>query len=95
MNKVEKIKYLAWLKNQLLTAVEITVVNATYSYGNIAFGDLEDLSAGSIVRRYDRSGDLEYYAFFYKDNLFGEPIKARLMIGDKVLNPGEHLEHEY
>ena len=86
------IKRAAWLKNELITADSIEVANATFSLGHIAFGDLQDIGAGIISRKYDRAGDLCEYRFTYSRDLNGEALKAKLIFGRNILYPGETYE---
>lgn len=88
-------KQLAQLKHDLLTLEYIDVANATYSRGSIAFGDLQNLGAGSIERNYDINGNLEYYAFHYKVMLHDEKIIAALRFNNTILRPGESYESFY
>ena len=86
------IKRAAWLKNELITADSIKIANATFSLGHIAFGDLQDIGAGIIGRKYDRAGDLCEYRFTYVRDLNGEALKAKLIFGRNILYPGETYE---
>ena len=92
---MKDIKQLAWLKNELLTAQCLEVANASYCKGSIAFGDLQDLGAGSIERRYDINGDLEYYGFRYSTHINNEKIVAILKFGNNTLFPGNTYGCEY
>lgn len=88
-------KQLAQLKHDLLTLDYIDIADATYSKGSIAFGDLQDIGAGSIDRTFDINGNIEYYAFHYNLILNDEKITASLRFGDTVLHPGESYESFY
>jgi hypothetical protein len=79
----------AWLKNELITADSLEIANATYCLGHVAFGDLQAIGAGVIGRKYDRNGDLTEYNFTYCKTLNGEAVKAKLIFGDNILDPGE------
>jgi hypothetical protein len=85
----------AWLKNELITADSLEIANATYCLGHVAFGDLQNIGAGVIGRKYDRNGDLVEYQFTYSKTLNGEALRAKLIFDSNILYPGDTYHSLY
>lgn len=81
------------LKSKLLQPGIIEISDTGFSTSSISLGHLEQVGAGKIIRQHPRY-EGKWFGFLYGTQLDGQPIRADLKVGNRILKPGQKFIEE-